>query len=122
MNSENENGVGFRLPEDHLLELNRLAAQRGQSRRRLAKEIVTAALMDYGRFDELGHRLGVIERAVHHLVEQFDRLESVPEYIDTLRASTATAVSRILVAGGAQVDFDEAIAWTAETFSVEKGQ
>ena len=117
MNSKNNN-VGFRLPEDHLRELNRLAAQRGQSKGRLAKEIVTAALFDFGRFDELDHRLGVIEKDVHHLVEQSYQLKAIQAAISELKSSIATAVSRLLI-DAAHVEVDQAISWTESAFNME---
>ena len=49
MNTDSKNNVAFRLPEDHLRELNRLTADRDQSKGRVAKEIVTAALVDASR-------------------------------------------------------------------------
>ena len=119
VNTSKNNNVAFRLPEDHLRELNRLAAKRGQSKGRLAKDIVTAAMMDFDRFDELSHRLGVVERGIKHLIEQLDRLDALQAAVDQSRASSAAATSRLLVDAG-NVDFEEAIAWTKETFGVRE--
>jgi len=119
VSSEKNNNVAFRLPEDHLRELNRLAAQRGQSKGRVAKNIVTAALLDFSRFDEMGHRLQVIERSVAHLLQSFERLEDLRSAIDQLRAASAAATSRLLI-DVAHADLDEAIAWTKETFAVSE--
>ena len=119
MNTSKNNNVAFRLPEDHMRELNRLATERGQSKGRLAKDIVTAAMMDFDRFDELSHRLGVVERGIGHLIEQFDRLDAMQAAVDQLRASSAAATARLLVNMG-NVDIEEAIAWTKETFGVRE--
>jgi len=119
VNTSNSNNVAFRLPEDHIRELNRLAAARGQSKGRLAKDIVTAAMLDFDRFDELNHRLGVVERALHHLIEQFERLDAMQAAVDQLRASVAATTSRLLVEA-AHVDFEEAVAWTQETYGVRE--
>lgn len=119
MDTSKNNNIAFRLPQDHLRELNRLAAERGQSKGRLAKDIVTAAMLDFDRFDELSHRLGVVERAIQHLIEQFKRLDAMQAAVDQLRAAQAAATSRLLVEA-AHVDFEEAIAWTQETYGVRE--
>ena len=119
MNSNENNNVAFRLPKQHIRELNRIAEKRKQSKGRLAKEIVMASLMDFGRFDELTHQLRVMERALRHLVEQSERLSLVEAAVDGLRASLATVTTRLLV-DGSQIDVEEAIAWAKQTFGVEE--
>ena len=119
MNSHAQNNVAFRLPDDHLRELNRVAAQRGHSRGRLAKDIVMAALMDFSRFDELNHRLTVVERALEHLMQQLDGLTTMQAGIDQLRASLAMVATRLLVES-AHVELEDAVAWTKEAFAVEE--
>jgi hypothetical protein len=119
VNSHANNNVAFRLPDDHLRELNRVAAQRGHSRGRLAKEIVMAALMDFSRFDELNHRLTVVERALEHLIQLLDRLDPMQAGIDQLRASLAMVATRLLVES-AHVELEDAVAWTKEAFAVEE--
>ncbi|MDC0935062.1 hypothetical protein OAS39_02165 [Pirellulales bacterium] len=121
MNTTNSNNIAFRLPADHLRKLDELAATRGQSTGKLAKEIVIAALMNFSRFDEMGHRLGVVERALEHLVERAEDTSAVQTGVDQLRASLATAVSRLLIETG-RVDGAEAISWTEEIFNVRESQ
>jgi len=119
VSSQNGNNVAFRLPESHVHELNRLADQRGQSKGRLAKDIVMGALMDFGRFDEVNHRLGVIERALEHIIQRLDGLSAVENAIGRTHASLAMAMTRLLVeAAGA--DLAEAVAWSKEAFGVEE--
>ena len=117
--TENKNNSAFRLPKDHLRELDRLAANRNQSKGRLAKDIVMSALMDFSRFDELAHRLTVIDRTLRHLVEKSERLKTIEAAVDRLRASLATAVTRLLVET-TQADSQEVVAWTKATFGVEE--
>ena len=116
-NSERTNNVAFRLPEDHLRELDRLAAKRGYSKGRLAKEIVMSQLMDFSRFDELSHRLGLLERGLSHVIERLERLEPIQRAVDLLRGGVAGATARLLVEVG-RAEFEEAIAWTKVTFGV----
>ena len=119
MSTQTSNNVAFRLPEDHLRELNRLAAKRNQSKGRLAKDIVMRALMDLGPFDELNHRLGAIERLLEHIVQQSERLKDIEASINMLRTSLATATTRLLVEA-TQTDLKEAVAWIKHTFAVEE--
>ena len=119
MSSSTSNNVAFRLPESHLQELSRLAKTRKQSKGRLAKDIVMAALMDFSRFDELGHQLGTVDRMVRHLVERLESLESIEAGLYQLKATLAAVTTRLLV-DGSQVDLEEAVAWTKETFGVEE--
>ena len=119
MSSEKNNNVAFRLPADHFRELTRLAAEHGQSKGRLAKNIVTAALLDFSRFDEIDHRLQVIDRILAHLVETLGRLDDLRVATDQLRAASAAATSRLLI-DVAHVDLEEAVAWTKETFAVSE--
>ena len=85
----------------------------------LAKDIVMAALMDFGRFDELGHRLTVVERALEHLIHQLEGLSTMQAGIDQLRASLAMVATRLLVES-ANVELADAVAWTKEAFAVEE--
>ena len=117
MSSEKNNNVAFRLPVDHFRELTRLAVERGQSKGRLAKNLVTAALLDFSRFDEIDHRLQGIEGSLAHLQESLGRLEDLRVALDQLRAAAAAATSRLLI-DVANVDLEEAVAWTQETFAV----
>ena len=119
MNKHANNNVAFRLPEDHLRELDRVAAQRGHSRGRLAKDIVMAALMDFSRFDELNHRLTVVERALEHLIQQLDSLTALRGGVNQLRAAMAPMFTRLLVEG-AHAELEDAVAWTKEAFAVEE--
>lgn len=119
MSSQLDNSVAFRLPDSHLRELNRLAHQRGQSKGRLAKDIVMGALMDFGRFDEVNHRLGVIERALEHLIQRMEGLDAVEKAIGETRASLAMAMTRLFFESTG-ADLTEAIAWSKEAFKVEE--
>lgn len=119
MSTQTSNNVAFRLPEDHLRELNRLAAKRNKSKGQLAKDIVMRALMDLSHFDELNHRLGAIERLLEHLVQQSERLQGVEASIHMLRASLATATTRLLVEA-TQTDLRDAVAWIKDTFAVKE--
>ena len=119
MNGNANNNVAFRLPDEPMRELNRLAATHKQSQGRLAKNMVIASIMDFSRFDEMNHRLNVIERALQHLVEQSERLAIVEAAVDRLRASLATVTTRLLVESS-QTELDEAVSWTKQTFGVEE--
>ena len=119
MNTTPPNNIAFRLPDDHLRQLRELAGTHGQSKGKLAKEIVTAALMNFSRFDELSHRLGVVERALEHLIERTDGIDALQAGLDELRASLATAVSRLLIETG-RVESAEAVTWTQEIFNVRE--
>lgn len=122
VNKQSNNHVAFRLPQDQATELRRLAALRGESIGKLAQTIVTAAIVDYARFDEISHRLRGVERALEFLVKRSVEAVAVQQTVDELRASLATAAVRLLVETG-RSSLDDAIAWTQEAFRVtEEGR
>jgi hypothetical protein len=113
------NNIAFRLPDDHLRALSQAAAKHGKSKGRLAKEIITLALMDFSRFDSLDIRLSAIERALDHLIGRIDGVDSVQEDVGQLRASMAMSFTRLLVEAGG-TEMSEAVAWAKETFNVKE--
>jgi hypothetical protein len=99
--------------------LTQAATKRGKSKGRLAKDIVTAALMNFSRFDELDHRLSVIERALEHVIGRLDLVDAQHEATGQLRAAMAMSITRLLIeAGGAEMS--DAVNWTKEVFGVEE--
>ncbi len=119
MNKQSNNAVAFRLPQDHARELRRLAALRGESVGKLAQTIVTAAIVDYSRFDEISHQLRDAKRGLEFLVKRSDDLAALQQSLDELRASLATVTTRLLVETG-RVPLEDAVAWTQETFQLSE--
>lgn len=117
-----DNNIAFRLPEDHLRELNRISGERGQSRGVVAKQMVMDALHGFSRFDELSHRLANVERILKFMAEHpqnEDGSMSLVKAIHELRAMIATAAYRALVEL-AQIPSDQAAEWVKSTFDVKE--
>ena len=113
------NNIAFRLPDDHLRALTQAAAKHGTTRGRLAKKIVSAAMMEFHQLDEISHRLSVIERALEHVIGRLDVVDTQQEATGQLRAAMAMSITRLLIeAAGAEMS--DAVSWTKEVFGVEE--
>ena len=123
----NNNLVSFRLPVEHLRELNRLAAASGKTTGPFVRDIVTSHLMDFGKLQEINHRVANIERTGDFLTEQLEQLQhqqnaatkEVATAVNELRASLASATVRLLI-DLAQMPCEEAIEWAKTIFNVEQ--